>query len=150
MDAVGRRLLDPARRPFFSLHRFQGLFEAIGLAEIERWVTEHGREPIRYIAYQLDSPRLQNNEAVIPPVTEWVMTQFSGDDRVFREFCAGRHAFEVQVGHARDRRADVERAVGPFRDHALPWARRWAEWELRENERDAERDDYMDDRQERL
>ena len=105
MDAVGRRLLDPARRPFFSLHRFQGLFEAIGLAEVQRWVTEHGREPIRYIAYQLDSPRLQNNKPFIPPVTEWVMTQFGTDDREFREFCAGRHAFEVLVGHARDRRA---------------------------------------------
>jgi hypothetical protein len=151
MEAVGRHLLDPGRQPFFSLHRFQGLFESIGLQEVQRWVTEHGHAPIRHIAYQLDSPcLLQDNKLFIPPVTEWVMTQFGADDRVFREFCAGRHAFQVRVGHARDRRAELERTLAPFLEHPLHWVRRWAEWELKENEYEAKLDDYMDDRHERM
>jgi hypothetical protein len=150
MDAVGRRLLDPDRRPFFGLLCFHGLFEAIGLPEVQRWVTEHGAEVVRYIARHLDSPRLQSGAPFIPPVTEWVLSQFADDDRVFEEFCMGRHAFEVRVGPARDRRTELERAVGPFLRHTLPWVRRWAEYELKENEREAEMDDYTDDHQERM
>lgn len=150
MDAVGRRILDPSRRPFFGLRRFQGLFEAIGLPEVQRWMTEHGSEPIRYIAYQLETPHIQDNEPFIPPVTEWVMAQFGTDDKVFREFCAGRHSFEVQVGHARDRRSELERALAPFLEHPLQWVRRWAEWELKENEHEAKLDDYSEDRRERM
>jgi hypothetical protein len=150
MEAVGRRLLDPDRAPFFGLLRFQGLFEAIGLQQVQRWVTEHGAEPIRYIARHLESPRLQNGEPFIPPVTEWMLTHFGGSNRVFEEFCMGRHAFEVREGHARERRAELERAVTPFLEHRLPWVRRWAEYELKENEREAKIDDYLDDRQERM
>jgi hypothetical protein len=150
MESIGKRLLDTARRPFFNLRRFEGLFEVIGPQEVQRWVTENGSEPIPYIAYQLDTPRLQDDEPFIPPVTEWVMGQFGTDDRVFREFCAGRHAFEVQEGHARSRRAELERSISPFLEHPLPWVRRWAEWELKENEYEARLDDYVDDRHERM
>jgi hypothetical protein len=87
-------------------------------------VTEHGPETVPYIASHLGSPHLQGGEPFIPPVTEWVLTQFGNDDRVFREFCMGRHAFGVLEGHARERRAELERAVGPFLQHRLPWVRR--------------------------
>jgi hypothetical protein len=150
MDAVGRRLLDPDRQPFFGLLSFQGLFEAIGLPEVQRWITEHGSEPVQYIARHLDSPHLQDGVTFIPPVTGWVMTEFGSDDRVFQEFCMGRQAFEAQWGHARDRRAELERAIGPFLQYEVPWVRRWAEYELKENERDAEIDDELDDRRERM
>src|SRR5262249_9338279 len=102
MDAVGRRLCDPDRQPYFGLLRFEGLFEAIGLVEVGRWVTEHGG-PVPLIARHLDSPRMQDGEPFVPPVTAWVMGQFGSDNTVFHEFCAGRHDFEVKVGHARDR-----------------------------------------------
>jgi hypothetical protein len=150
MDALGRRLLDPERRLFFGLLRFRGLFEAIGLPEVRRWVSEHGAEPVRYIARHLENPCLQAGELFIPPVTEWVMAEYGADERVFREFCMGRHAFEIQEGHARDRRAGLEQAMGPFLQHRLPWVRRWAEYELAENVREAEIDDHMDDRVERM
>jgi hypothetical protein len=151
MDAVGRRLLDPDRRVFFELHQFSGLFEAIGLPEVQRWVTEHGPDPVPLIARHLDSPSLQQDgEPVIPPLTDWVLREFENDGRTFEAFCMGRHAIEVQVGHARERRAELERAVGPFLQHSLPWVRRWAEYELRENDREAEIDDYLDDRRDRM
>lgn len=149
MEAVGRRLLDPARRDFFGLSRFGGLFEAVGTEEVRRWLTDH-QELARYVARHLDTPRLLAGAPFIPPVTEWVMGEFGSDDRVFFEFCAGRHALEVQAGHARDRRAALEVAMGPFRRHELDWVRRWAENELADNERDAELDDYLDDRVERM
>jgi hypothetical protein len=149
MDVVGTRLLDPQKRLFFALHRFEGLFEAIGLGEVQRWLAENGSESVRYIAHQSETPHLKNGKPFIPPVTDWVMSQFGADERVFRDFCTGRHALEVQVGHPRERREELQRTVGPFLDHALPWVRQWAEWELQENERDAALHDYMDDRWER-
>jgi hypothetical protein len=149
MNAVGRCLIDPGRRPYFNFHRFHGLFEAIGEGEVQQWVAKHP-DLIRQLAYQLDSPCLQDNKPFIPPVSEWLMTKFGDDDHVFREFCAGRHSFEITEGHARDRRADLERNMAPFLEHTLPWVRRWAEWELKENENDAKMDDYMDDRRERM
>jgi hypothetical protein len=51
---------------------------------------ENGSGPIGHMAYQMDTPRLQDNKPFIPPVTEWLMTRFGADQRVFREFCAGR------------------------------------------------------------
>jgi hypothetical protein len=150
MDAIGRQILDPARAPFFCVLIFPGLFEAVGLAEVQRWMREHGAEYVRYIARQLDSPRLENGVPLIPPVTDWVLTEFGENDRVWREFCAGRHAFEVREGHARDHRAELELELEPFRNNPKPWVRRWAEYELRENERDAELDDMLEDRFERL
>jgi hypothetical protein len=150
MDSIGKHLLDPARQPFFNVRRFEGLFEAIGPHEVQLWMAKYGNEPIRYIAYQLDSPRLQDSEPFIPPVTEWVMTQFGADDQVFREFCAGRHAFEVQEGHARSCRANLEKSMAPFLKHPQEWVLRWAKWELKENEYEAKLDDYIDDRHERM
>jgi hypothetical protein len=125
MDAIGRQILDPDRRPYFGLLSFQGLFEAIGLPEVQRWLGEHGAEPVRYIARHLASPRVQDGAPFIPPVTDWVLTQFGADDRIFGEFCMGRHAFEIREGHARDRRAELERSLEPFRNHGQLWVRRW-------------------------
>jgi hypothetical protein len=150
MEAVGKRLLDPDRRPFFGLLRFPGLFEAIGLPEVQRWVMEHGAEPVRFMARHLESPWLRDGAVFIPPVTEWILTQFGAEERVFTEFCAGRHAFEMREGHARDRRAELVRAMAPFINHELAWVRRWAQYELDENEYEAKWDDELDDRQERM
>ncbi|MFO0964944.1 MAG: hypothetical protein U0793_05050 [Gemmataceae bacterium] len=148
MEAIGQRILDPARRPFFSLLSFQGLFDAIGLGEVQRWLGQH-EDMARYIARHLSSPRIQDGSPVIPVVTDWVMTEFEGDDRVFTEYFGGRHAFQIREGHARDRRAELEQSLQPFRSHEKAWIRRWAEYELRENEWEAKMDDQLDDRMER-
>ncbi len=134
VDALGQRILNPDRRAFFGLRRFSRLFEAIGLPEVQKWVGQHGAEPVRYIARHLDSPCIQDGTPFIPPVTNWVLTQFGEDERVFGEFCMGRHAFEVRVGHTRDHRAEIEQDLEPFRNHTLRWVRRWVERELRMND----------------
>jgi hypothetical protein len=150
MDAVGQRLLDPDRRPFFGLLRFKDLFEAIGLREIQRWLAEHGDEHVRFIARHLASPVLQDGVPFIPSVTDWVLTEYEADEQVFQWFCMGRHAFEVQVGHARDRRPELEQTLEPFRNHPVSWVRRWAANELEENDREIKMDDEHFDRRERM
>lgn len=150
MTAIGQRLLDRTNRIYFGIASFQGLFDAIGLSELQRWISENGSEPIRFIARHLTSPSVQDNVPYIPEVTDWILTEFWQDAKVFDEFCAGRHQAEVREGHARDRRPELERSLQLFIAHEKVWVRRWAEYELKENVRDAEIDDELDDRFERM
>ncbi len=149
MEAFGRALLDPARRPHLGLSRLHGLLEAIGLPEVRSWLGEHGTGPVRGIAHHLDSPRLQSGVPSVPPVTGWVMGQFGGDDRIFRAFCAGRHCLEIRAGDAIDRRPELEREVGPFLGQE-GWVRRWARYEFDVNDDEARWDERTDEQMERM
>jgi hypothetical protein len=150
MEAIGRRILRPEYQPFFGLLRFEGLFDAIGLEELKSWLCGRQTEIAQLIARHLSSPSVQQDSPTIPPVTDWVLTTFGKDHCVMDEFLRGRHAFEIRSGHARDRRAELEQALEPFRNHEKPWVKKWAEFELRENDHDAKLDDYLDDRLERM
>jgi hypothetical protein len=150
MDAVGVCLLDEQRRLFFGILRFPGLFEAVGLPVLQKWIREHDPALVKYIARHLESPYVKNGTPFVPSVTEWFLTEYQGDERLFREFCAGRHSGEVLRGSARDRSPAVEAAVSPFLDHPLRRVRDWARYELAENEYEATLDDKSDERYERL
>ncbi len=150
MERLGECLLDKQKRAFFGVFHFRGLFEAIGLPPLQNWVLKHGSKLLRYIARHLPSPHLKDGEPKVPAVTEWVLSQFQDDDVILKEFCHGRHAGEVMVGYAHERRSELERAVRPFLSHPLRRIREWAEWELKENERDAKRDEHLDEFLERL
>ena len=76
--------------------------------------------------------------------------EFEDDDDIFREFCLGRHHFEVRCGNARAKRAALERAMAPFLSHDLRRVREWAKHELSENESEAKFDDKRDEVWERL
>ena len=149
MEAIGRRLLDPERRPWFSLLRLPGLFEAIGVEVVKNWINLNGREYMQYIAPHLEGPKMQDGKPIIPPVTEWALTEFEDDD-VFRAFCSGQHNGEVLVGDARDRRPELERVVEPFRNHPLRRVRDWVQYELQSNDREAEMDEYLDEQHARI
>jgi hypothetical protein len=53
MDAVGTALRDPLRRRVFGLAVFQGLFEAIGVPQVEAWL-----ERLRARILSVDCPAL--------------------------------------------------------------------------------------------
>jgi hypothetical protein len=150
MAAVGACLLDEQRRLFFGILRFPGLFEAIGLPVLREWLRGHDPALVKYIARHMESPYVKDGRPFVPPVTEWLLTEYKGDDRIFREYCAGRHSGEIRQGSARDRRPAVEEAVRPFLDHPLRRVRDWAQYELDENDYQAKLDDKMDEQHERL
>ncbi len=150
MEAIGRKILDPRRRGWFGLFRCPGLFEAIGVETIREWIQTNGREHVKEIAQHLDSPSVQNGQPWVPPVTHWLFTEHEGDEVAFRRFCAGRHAMEVRHGGACDRRAELEKALEPFRNHPLRRVRDWVAYELHENDEEARIDELMDERRERM
>lgn len=79
-----------------------------------------------------------------------MLTEYEGDDGIFREYCAGRHSGEILRGSAKDRRPAIEAAVRPFQEHSLRRVRDWARYELDENNYEAKLDDMMDEQHERL
>ena len=149
MEAVGACLLDEQRRLFFGILRFPGLFEAIGLPVLQKWFREHD-PALEHIARHLESPHVKDDQPFVPPVTEWFLAEYEGDDRLFRAFCAGRHSGEVLHGSARECRPAVEDAVRPFRDHPLRRVRDWVRYELEENDYEAKLDDKIDEQHERV
>jgi len=150
MDALGRAILDPQRRVIFGLSVFRGLFESIGLETVQAWVREHGEETAVWIARHLQSPGVDDEgQPFVPPLTQWLLTEFEHSNRVFSEFCAGRHSFEVHWGDVSDRSRNVEESIRPFRDHPISRMRDWARYELESHHSDIEYHRRSDDRFER-
>jgi hypothetical protein len=112
---------------------------------LQGWVRGHDPALVKYIARHLESPYVKDGRPFVPPVTEWFLTEYEGDDRIFREFCAGRHSGEVLHGSASERRPSVEKAVRPFLEHPLRRVRDWARYEPEENDYEAKLDDIMDE-----
>ncbi|HYH66983.1 MAG TPA: hypothetical protein VD866_19970, partial [Urbifossiella sp.] len=70
MEVIGGAILDPARRTIFGVDVIHGVFEAVGVDEVRRWVAGHGPEALRWIARHLASPTVGPvGEVVVPPVT---------------------------------------------------------------------------------
>lgn len=146
MKAIGRWILDERRGPLFQLLVFRGLFDTIGLDTVRSWVEQHGEIAAVRIARHLDGPALnENGELVIPELADWLLTRFSDDTRVFREFCMGRHSFEIRGGHAREWREDIERLTKPFVHDHRKWVRDWAKYEMDWLEEETSRDDLEED-----
>ena len=135
----------------FGMWVFPGLFEAIGLPVVKDWVRKHGARYAKYIARHVESPAVdQDGKPSIPPLTEWLLTEFEENKEVFSSFCAGRHSFETRFGHARDHRAEIETQVRPFLNHRLRRVREWAQYELHLSDVKIKMDDDDDEEFQRL
>jgi hypothetical protein len=137
MDAVGSALLDPQRRRVFGVAVFHGLFEAIGVPQVEAWLERRGREYLRWLARHFPSPYLDESHCpVVPPLTDWLFRIHEADDEAFEWFLAGRHSGkswqQEDINPAR-RREELR----PFLEHELRRVREWAESEIRHDEREA-------------
>jgi hypothetical protein len=135
MEVIGRAILDRDRRLVFGADEFQGLFEAIGVESVRRWVAAHGREHLRWIARHLLSPTLDaEGNVTIPPLTKWLFTECDDDQRAFEWFLMGRHHMvRAWVG---DQRAQKRAEMAPFLSHKVRRVREWAEYEIRSEERE--------------
>lgn len=131
MNSIGKYALDQNYKPAFFLRVYRGLFETIGLDIVKNWVDKYGVDGARVIARHISSPRpLDNDKCYVPPLTEWLLSKFEDDDRVFNEFCAGRHSFETWCGPAKERYKNVEKTMKPYLSHQLRRVREWAEYEI--------------------
>lgn len=131
MEAIGERALDPETRVSFFYRNFTGLFDAIGLDVVTEWVGRVGEPGALAIARHLFSPMPSAaNPTQVPPLTEWLLSEFEHSDEVFSEFCAGRHAGQICFGSLSAIFEGTEERMQPYLTHRLRRIREWAQHEI--------------------
>ncbi|HSN99110.1 MAG TPA: hypothetical protein VLS89_12535, partial [Candidatus Nanopelagicales bacterium] len=141
MDAVGKVILDPRRGFNFYVDNYRDLIQGLPPDVVTRWLRRSGVEGARRIARHLPSPRLDDEgRPEVPELTGFVLSEFAEDERVFTEFCAGIHSFQLYGGDmaaAHEREAEVARR---FLHHPLRRVRQWAKLELKKSLMEARRE----------
>ncbi len=142
---IGPFMLDPETAWRFHVSQYSGIFWSLGEDVLRKWLLENGVPAARAIARHLPRPELRDGNPFIPPLTEFVLSEFEKDDGVAAEYAAGVHGMEVMVGdisaHLRSH-ADFARH---FLGHRLRRIREWAEGEVRSCEADASRFKQMEE-----
>ncbi len=135
MTSLGRVMLNNNNYIFY-LHVFRGMFESIEIDIVKKWVQENGIEAARVLARHIESPsRKENNECYIPPLTEWLLSNYEYDDKLFSAFIAGRHSFEViNISEAIKNHKNLIMEMEPYLHHKLRRVRQWAEYEIKQSE----------------
>lgn len=102
------------------------------------WIEAHGVEGARVLARSLPSPYLdKDGSPTIPPITDFVLSEFGDDDRTFQEFAAGRHSFQVYMGDIGAQRQSEADLARQFLDSPNRAISRWAAYEVSSGERAA-------------
>lgn len=131
MEAIGAKALDPKTRSVFFYQSFRGLFETIGLADVKEWLARAGSDGAVAIARHLLSPMpTAADPTQVPPLTEWLLSEFEDNDSVFDEFCAGRHAGQIFFGSLSAPFEGTEERMQPYLTHRLRRIREWAQYEI--------------------
>jgi hypothetical protein len=147
MNGIGALMLDENIGWRFFASKF-GVFSAIPVDSVIRWLESAGAEGAQKIARHLAKPYVDaSGTPVVPKLTEFVLTRFENDERVLNEFLAGSHSLQMYVGDIASQREAEADAVRPFLNHPLKRIREWARYEeesgLRDAVRHREREDEM-------
>jgi hypothetical protein len=131
MEAIGGKALDPKTRSVFFYQNFRGLFETIGLDVVKEWLARAGSDGALAIARHVLSPMpTMADPTQIPPLTEWLLSEFEDNDDVFAEFCAGRHSGQIFFGSLSGPFEGTEERMQPYLTHRLRRIREWAQYEI--------------------
>jgi hypothetical protein len=131
MRVVGESALSPEGAMFFLIDEFEGLFEAISLDAIQRWVKQSGPRAAKVIApYLLGPAPKQDDPRHIPALTEWLLSEYEDDDQVFEEFRSGRYSRKIYIGSRSGCFEGTEDLLKPYLDHPLRRVREWAQYEI--------------------
>ncbi|MDL5052163.1 hypothetical protein QQ056_01075 [Oscillatoria laete-virens NRMC-F 0139] len=150
MEAIGKQILDSKTQRMFRFLVFRGLFEALPIEVIAAWLNGNGDNYVEYFARHLPSPFVDKDGTPrVPPVTEWILSQYENDDSMFREFLCGRHSMETRWGHPRDWVDGTEAVVSKFENHSLRRIREWVEYERRILRAEIKHDDEQEELDER-
>lgn len=136
MKHLGEKMINQKYRSSFFIDVYHNLFESIKIEDIKEWVKNTGVNGALAMARHLKSPSpTENDNIYVPPLTEWLLSEFESDDRFFREFLAGRHAFEVfNVRERIDYHDSLVKVMTPYLSHNLRRIREWAKYEIDSSE----------------
>lgn len=107
------------------------IFDFTNLGLMQRLVRPLGVYGARALAGHLPSPFPTTDDPMnVPPITAWLLDEFSEDDQVFGKFCAGTHHGQMLVGRWANYFADTEEKMTRYLKHPLRRIREWAENEI--------------------
>jgi hypothetical protein len=129
MSEVGSIMLDEKTGLNFFVSKFP-VFHVLPVGTVIDWLKKVGPIGAQRIARHLPAPTLDNNgNPVVPELTAWVLSTFENDERVFAEFCAGVHSFQLYRGDAVAVHETEAAAALKFLSHPLKRIRQWAQVE---------------------
>ncbi|MGL6341368.1 MAG: hypothetical protein ACRC80_19770 [Waterburya sp.] len=141
MQNVGKIILDDEYRWYFEIEKYRSLIKNLPLEAMKHWLNSVGVIGARRIAKQLSLPYLDwdnNSQPIVPPLTEFVLTEFEDDEETFKKFCVSSHNLQVYVGDTvahKNKEVEIARS---FLNHPLRRIREWAEYEIDNCQRDAQ------------
>ncbi len=138
MEALGETILDEKGWKFY-VGAHDDLLSSLPPAVVIEWLKKAGAEAARRVVRHVPAPYVAaDGTPTVPPLTEWILTQFEDDDRTFREFCAGVHNLQMYSGDiAAEHEAEAE-VARKFLNHPLRRIREWAAIEERQSAQEAE------------
>ncbi|MBI2840300.1 MAG: hypothetical protein HYX75_18440 [Acidobacteria bacterium] len=127
MREVGRLLLSSRHGRRLDITHGRSLFSAIPHENTMNWLRSNGRRGAQKIARFLPAPRsTPDGQMFVPPLTEFVLTEFEDDESVFDEFCAGSWYVGGLAGDIAGRYREAEESAKRFLSHPLRRVREWA------------------------
>ena len=131
MQNVGKIILDDEYGWHFEIEEYRFLIQNLPLDVMKQWLNSVGVLGARRIAKQLSLPYLdENDQPVVPPLTEFVLSKFEDDEDTFRNFCNSSHNLQVYTGDIasqKNKEADIART---FLNYPLRRVREWAKYEI--------------------
>ena len=128
INRLGKIILDKKKGVYFYIEKYSNLVQSLPEELLIDWIRTNGIEAARRIARHLAPPYLtKKGEPVVPPLTEFVLRHFEDNDRVFKEFCAGVHSFEIYSGDIEAQHKKEAEIARKFLGHSLKRIREWAQ-----------------------
>jgi hypothetical protein len=138
MEEIGKLMLDEQQAWTFFAAKFH-IFAKLPEEVVMAWLTVNGVEAARTIARHLPAPTLDAaGSPLLPPLTEFVLSNFGDDERVFVEFAAGVHSLQTYMGDIASIHDREGLIASKFLTHPIVPVQRWARIELEESRKQAD------------
>ena len=125
----------------FTMFDHRDLMRALPLELLSEWLDTEGLPAARGIARSLPGPFVDNDRGpTMPPVTEFVLSRFGDDERVFDSFRTGLHSGQLYGGNIAAQHEAEAQLAESFLNHPVPAIRRWAAYEIKSARADAQRE----------
>ncbi len=131
MNRLGEVIIDENQGWHFLIEDYRFLFQSLPLNALKNWLRSVGVVGARKIAINLPIPYLdENGQIVIPPLTEFVLSEFEDDEDTFQRFCKGAHSLQSYVGNIASQKKQEAEIAKKFLNHPLHRIREWALYEI--------------------
>lgn len=131
MEKLGLIILDDEYKWNFAIGKYPSLIQNLPLNTMKQWLISVGVVGARRIARHLSLPSLDDNaQPFVPPLTEFVLSEFEDDDETFKKFCNGSHDFQMYSGDIALQKNKEAEIAKSFLNYPLRRIREWAKYEI--------------------